>query len=74
MFTLQTQHDIRRAAAIATLVKHPNQPTVWTDEEWSYRLHFLDDAGYCLDAVQPAQGSHEAYATAVFTHCYRDGE
>jgi hypothetical protein len=70
------QYTARRADVIQDIIRRGNTPTLETEDEQQERLAryclFANDADYCLDAPNPAQGSHENHGNSTFARAYRE--
>jgi hypothetical protein len=74
--TLVNVYEQRAAHALLACTKRPNQPTLITQDEQEQNLQRWELVRLathdCLDAVEPAQGSHEGFASSTFAHAERE--
>jgi hypothetical protein len=70
------QYSARHADVIYEIIKRGTTPTLETEQEQHERFTryalYEHEAGYCIDAPHPAQGSHENHGNSTFTHAYRE--
>lgn len=66
----------RAAHALLACTAQPRQPTLITEQQDTARLYklaaFALATGDCLDAVEPAQGSHERFHKTAFAYVNRE--